>query len=189
MITLLCSLILLIGDKCRDTQKVAKLKAYKKARRWIVCIHGPWIDLNEAFRRGLAEDGFFDLEAADDDEEERYVGDFYAYMYIFMSISRDEADQDIANHLQLYRSVLALVPNFKKSLEEFGDDFESIMELISLVSRVFMSSAFRRLALDGTRVTKCPPARYEQDEGVYSRLLHILRRARSPKSATSSAEG
>jgi hypothetical protein len=32
-----------------------------------VRIYGPWIDLNEAFRLGLAEDGFFEIT---EDEEE-----------------------------------------------------------------------------------------------------------------------
>jgi hypothetical protein len=36
-------------------------------------------------------------------------------------------------YIKLYRSVLAQVPNFKKTLEEFEDDYESITELIALV--------------------------------------------------------
>ena len=42
-------------------------------------------------------------------------------------------EQKEAN-LKLYRGVLTQVPNFKKSIEEFGDDFESIMDLIGMVS-------------------------------------------------------
>jgi hypothetical protein len=51
----------------RNTQRTSTLKAYKKAGRWIVRIYGPWIDLNEAFRLGLAEDGFFEI--AEEEEE------------------------------------------------------------------------------------------------------------------------
>jgi len=51
----------------RNTQQTSMLKTYKKAGRWIVCIYGPWIDLNEAFRLGLAEDGFFEI--AEEEEE------------------------------------------------------------------------------------------------------------------------
>ena len=36
-------------------------------------------------------------------------------------------------NIRLYRGVLSQVPNFKKTIEEFGDDFESIMELIGVV--------------------------------------------------------
>ena len=45
------------------------LKTYKKAGRWIVRIYGPWIDLNEAFQFGLADDGFFEIskDGCDDD--------------------------------------------------------------------------------------------------------------------------
>jgi hypothetical protein len=44
------------------------LKTYKKAGRWIVRIYGPWIDLNEAFRLGLAEDGFFEISDECEDD-------------------------------------------------------------------------------------------------------------------------
>ena len=53
----------------RNTQRNSTLKTYKKAGRWIVRIYGPWIDLNEAFRIGLAEDGFFELSNESDDDE------------------------------------------------------------------------------------------------------------------------
>lgn len=43
------------------------LKTYKKAGHWIVRIYGRWINLNEAFRLGLAEDGFFEI--AEEEEE------------------------------------------------------------------------------------------------------------------------
>jgi hypothetical protein len=51
----------------RNTQRTSTLKTYKKAGRWIVRIYGPWIDLNKAFRLGLAEDGFFEI--AEEEEE------------------------------------------------------------------------------------------------------------------------
>lgn len=56
----------------RNTQRMSTLKTYKKAGRWIVRIYGPWIDLNEAFRFGLAEDGLFEIseETCDDDIDE-----------------------------------------------------------------------------------------------------------------------
>ena len=53
----------------RNTQWNSTLKTYKKAGRWIVRIYGPWIDLNEAFHIGLAEDGFFELSNESDDDE------------------------------------------------------------------------------------------------------------------------
>lgn len=53
----------------RNTQRTSTLKTYKKAGRWIVRIYGPWMDLNEAFRLGLAEDGFFEISECDDDDE------------------------------------------------------------------------------------------------------------------------
>lgn len=43
------------------------LKTYKKAGHWIVHIYIPWIDLNEAFRLGLAEDGLFEIAEEDED--------------------------------------------------------------------------------------------------------------------------
>lgn len=44
------------------------LKVYKRAGRWIVRIYGPWLDLNQAFRLGLAEDSIFNIETIDDDQ-------------------------------------------------------------------------------------------------------------------------
>jgi hypothetical protein len=92
---------------------------YKKAGRWMVCIYGPWINLNEAFRRGLAKDGFFELEKPDDQED-------------------DEIDEQNDIYIKFYRSTLALAPNFIKSIEALDDDFESIMDLISLVRCVLI---------------------------------------------------
>lgn len=48
----------------------ATLKAYKKAGRWIVRIYGPWLDLPEAFRLGLAADGIFVIEVEEEDSDE-----------------------------------------------------------------------------------------------------------------------
>jgi len=45
------------------------LDAYKKAGRWIVRAFGPWADINEAFRHGLAEDGFYEIESTIDTDE------------------------------------------------------------------------------------------------------------------------
>jgi hypothetical protein len=53
----------------RNTERSSTLKTYKKAGRWIVRIYGPWIDLNEAFRMGLAEDGFFELSDGSDEDQ------------------------------------------------------------------------------------------------------------------------
>lgn len=44
------------------------LNAYKKAGRWIVRGFGPWADVTEAFRCGLAEDGFIEIESTVADE-------------------------------------------------------------------------------------------------------------------------
>ena len=53
----------------RNMQQTSTLKTYKKAGRWIVRIYGPWIDLNEAFRLGLVEDGIFEIEVEDECDE------------------------------------------------------------------------------------------------------------------------
>jgi len=45
------------------------LKTYKKAGRWIARIYGPWMDLNEAFRLGLAEDGYFEISDEVENDE------------------------------------------------------------------------------------------------------------------------
>ena len=50
------------------TEMQDSLKVYKRAGRWIVRIYGPWLDLNQAFRLGLAEDSIFDIETIDDDQ-------------------------------------------------------------------------------------------------------------------------
>jgi hypothetical protein len=50
-------------------KRTSTLRSYKKAGRWIVRIYGPWIDLNEAFWLGLAEDGFFEIEEEDESDE------------------------------------------------------------------------------------------------------------------------
>jgi hypothetical protein len=103
-----------------------------------VRVYGPWIDLNEAFRRGLAQDGVFELEP-DHEQENGYVVLFRTYIVDFLRIYRDTSDKLHDTYIKLYRSTLALVPNFKKSLEDFGDDFESIMDLINLVSYILVS--------------------------------------------------
>lgn len=53
----------------RDFPGEGPLAAYKRAGRWIVRAFGPWVDINEAFRRGLAEEGVFDLEGTADIDE------------------------------------------------------------------------------------------------------------------------
>jgi hypothetical protein len=59
----------------------------------------------------------------------------HAYMRDNLFINKRENDEKQKEaYLKLYRGVLAQVPNFKKTLEEFGDDFESIMDLIGVVS-------------------------------------------------------
>jgi hypothetical protein len=52
----------------RESPKETPLASYKRAGRWIARGFGPWADINEAFRRGLAEDGFFEIESTTDDE-------------------------------------------------------------------------------------------------------------------------
>jgi hypothetical protein len=46
---------------------------------------------------------------------------------------REHVDEQKDAYLKLYHGVISQVPNFKKTIEEFGDDFESIMDLIGLV--------------------------------------------------------
>jgi hypothetical protein len=73
--------------------------------------------------------------------------------------------------LQLYRGILSQVPNFKKTIEEFGSDFESIMDLIGVVSSNYTMLWFSFFPLDGQGVPKRTPARYEQTEGRPTRIL------------------
>ena len=58
--------------------------------------------------------------------------DFSAYMRATYN-NREHVDERKDVYLKLYHSVILQVPNFKKAIEEFEDDFESIMDLISLV--------------------------------------------------------
>ena len=44
------------------------LAGYKRAGRWIVRAFGPWANVTDAFRHGLAQDGFFDIENPDCDD-------------------------------------------------------------------------------------------------------------------------
>jgi hypothetical protein len=53
----------------RESSRESVLMAYKKAGRWIVRAFGPWARINQAFRRGLAEDGVFNIESAIDSDE------------------------------------------------------------------------------------------------------------------------
>jgi hypothetical protein len=48
--------------------------------------------------------------------------------------NREHVGEQKDTYLKLYHGVLSQVPNFKKTIEEFGDDFESIMDLIGMVS-------------------------------------------------------
>ena len=121
----------------RETTRNATLKSYKKAGRWIVRIHGPWLDLNHAFRLGLAEDGFFENE---EEECDGYVLYFTHICTLAERTHSEGSDENKDAYVSLYRAVLSQVPNFKKTLEEFGDDFESIMDLILLVSATLLFS-------------------------------------------------
>jgi hypothetical protein len=51
---------------------------------------------------------------------------------------REHVDEQKDVYLKLYHGVLSQVPNFKKTIEEFGDDFESIMDIIGLVRSYYM---------------------------------------------------
>ena len=58
--------------------------------------------------------------------------DFSAYMCATYN-NREHVDERKDAYLKLYHGIILQVPNFKKAIEEFEDDFESIMDLISLV--------------------------------------------------------
>jgi hypothetical protein len=58
--------------------------------------------------------------------------DFGAYMRATYN-NREHADERKVAYLKLYHGIILQVPNFKKTIEEFEDDFESIMDLINLV--------------------------------------------------------
>lgn len=55
---------------------------------------------------------------------------------------REHIEKQKDAYLKLYRGVLSQVPNFKKTIEEFGDDFESIMDLIGVVSSICIILSF-----------------------------------------------
>ena len=63
------------------------------------------------------------------------MGEYYVFMHIFTSYytTRNMKEEEWNTYIKFYCSVLAQVPNFKKTLEDFGDDYELIMELITLV--------------------------------------------------------
>lgn len=63
------------------------------------------------------------------------MGEYYIFMHIFTSYyaTRNMKEEERNTYIKFYRSVLAQVLNFKKTLEDFRDDYESIMELITLV--------------------------------------------------------
>ena len=46
---------------------------------------------------------------------------------------RNHIDEEKDTHLKLYHGILSQVPNIKNTIDNFGDDFESIMVLISMV--------------------------------------------------------
>ena len=77
------------------------------------------------------------------------------------SKKREHTEKQKDAYLKIYRGVLSQVPNFKKTIEEFGDDFESIMELIGVVSSFLIIFLFWLFPLDGKRVTERTPTRHK----------------------------
>ena len=94
------------------------------------------------------------------------------YSCLFYSIYRDGTNEDHDTLIKLYRSVLALVPNFKKTIEGFGDDFESITELINLVRWALASVFLLTRRIDGSGIPECTTTRYIQDEGRHSGFFY-----------------
>jgi len=76
-------------------------------------------------------------------------------------------------HLKLYQSILSLVPNFKKTIKEFGDNFGSIMDLISLVRQVSGAIFLLRAMIDREGILKYAAARHIQVEGRYTGIFYI----------------
>jgi hypothetical protein len=73
---------------------------------------------------------------------------------------REEKENQKDAYIKLYRGVLAQVPNFKKTLEEFGDDFESIMDLIGVVSLIFFKLFILTISFRWIGNLKTRAARY-----------------------------
>ena len=65
-----------------------------------------------------------------------YICAYYTFIFIRIRDNVDDEDKDA--YIKLYRSVLSLVPNFKKTIEEFGEDYGSVMDLINLVRYIFV---------------------------------------------------
>lgn len=91
---------------------------------------------------------------------------------MFYRDNDDEQPDELRDtHLKLYRGVLSLVPNFKKTIEGFGDNYESIMELIDLVRRIPIPPFLLRAAIDGERIQERTTTRHVQDEGRHTRVF------------------
>jgi hypothetical protein len=72
--------------------KDTTLRAYKKAGQWIIHRYGPWLNLNKAFQLGLAEDGFFKIEMADDSN--KYVHSFSCIYACILIITTGTAQKN-----------------------------------------------------------------------------------------------
>src|SRR5215471_15761832 len=94
------------------------LEVYKKAGRWIVRAYGPWINLAEAFHVGLAEDQLIKIEESED-ADKMYM---FSFFQSHLPTVKYSSDEDKRAYIKLYRSILSQVPNFKKTLESFGED-------------------------------------------------------------------
>ena len=88
------------------------------------------MDLNEVFHLGLAEDGFLKFR-----RNVMMTMSEYTNQCIYAS-EREHIEKQKDAYLKLFCGVLSQVPNFKKMIEEFGDNFESIMDLIGVVSSI-----------------------------------------------------
>ena len=88
---------------------------------------------------------------------------FLMYKYIFINYynKREHTKEQKEANLKLYRGILSQVSNFKKSIEEFGDDFESIMDLIGVVSSNGTIRSFWLFPLDGKGISKRTAARHK----------------------------
>jgi hypothetical protein len=61
---------------------------------------------------------------------------YFLFFWLHVSTVKCSSDEDKCAYIKLYRSILSQVPNFKKTLESFGEDYESVMDLIKMVSNV-----------------------------------------------------
>jgi len=77
------------------------LETYRKAGRWIVRAFGPWLDTNEAFHLGLAEDGLFEIEETGETSD-MYVHSFASRIHLPPKLALMKRKHRLLNYIAIY---------------------------------------------------------------------------------------